>query len=81
LFDVARTLEIDLPASVYKKNGTLYAHVFLGSQDFTPEVYEERYHLSYSVVPLTKHSVPVSTAFNLLSEAKQVRYTHIYISN
>ncbi len=66
---------------MHKKNGTYYAHVFLGPQGLTPDVYEERYHLSYSVVPLTKHSVPTSTAFNLLSESKEVSQWLLYVHN
>lgn len=66
-----RTINVSLPSSTLK-NGSLYAHVYLGPKGKSPLRHGDTTSLSAVVAPLTKYSIPEFNTFNLLTSEVEV---------
>ena len=73
-----REMNVTVPEST-RKNGSLYAHVFLGPEGKSPLQYSDRQHMSVVTVPLTKYAVPEASTFNLFTSSFEV--CHLLLRN
>lgn len=66
-----REVNVTLPLSTLK-NGSLYAHVFLGPKGKSPLRHKDLKHMATVTTPLTKYSLPQTSAFNLITGSYEV---------
>ena len=64
-------MNVTIPVST-RKNGSLYAHVFLGPEGKSPLHSSDRQHMSLVTVPVTKYAIPEAQTFNLFTGSAKV---------
>lgn len=70
-FFPCREVNVSLPRSTLN-NGSLYVHVFLGPKGKSPLNYADRQYMSAVTAPLTRHAVPETDTFNLITGSSEV---------
>lgn len=66
-----REVNVTLPLSTLK-NGSLYAHVFLGPKGKSPLRHKDLKHMATVTAPLTKYALPQTSTFNLITGSYEV---------
>ena len=66
-----REINITLPSFTIN-NGSLFAHIFIGPQDLSPEIPKNYGRFKVISVPLTKYLVPSAVEFNLVTGEYEV---------
>ena len=71
-----RELNVTIPQSTLN-NGTLYAHIFVGPQDKSPEKISNHDKFTIITAPLTKYLIPSAAEFNLVTGEYEVQYYYV----
>lgn len=64
-------VNVTLPDSTHR-NGSLYAHIFLGPEGKSPLHRNDWQYMSVMSVPITRYAVPEATSYSLLTTMSEV---------